>query len=76
MSCEAEMALPYLPVAEANVDTRATFIARTYAHLLGAVLAFIGIEIDLFRSGVVDRLAEGMLALPWLLSLGGFVFVS
>lgn len=58
------------------VDTRATFVARTYAHLLGAVLAFIGLEVALFTSGVAARIAESMLGVNWLFVLGGFVVVS
>ena len=58
------------------VDTRATFVARTYAHLLVAVLAFIGLEVALFTSGVAARIAESMLGVNWLFVLGGFVVVS
>lgn len=70
----------YVPPASlagaAVVDTRATFVARTYAHLLGAVLAFVGIEVALFTSGTAARIAESMLGVNWLFVLGGFVVVS
>jgi FtsH-binding integral membrane protein len=57
-------------------DGRAAFVARTYAHLLGAVLAFIGIEVALFTSGAAQTIAESLLGFNWLLVLGGFVVVS
>jgi FtsH-binding integral membrane protein len=37
--------------ASAPVSARAAFIRRTYAHLFGAVLAFIGVEAVLLQSG-------------------------
>ncbi len=65
-------------VAQSSVEERAAFITRTYLHLLGAILAFVGIEFVLFASGLVSPLLElaagsrfGM-----LLFLGGFVAVS
>jgi FtsH-binding integral membrane protein len=36
-------------VAEARADARAAFIRRTYAHLAGATLAFVGVEALLLR---------------------------
>ena len=39
-------------VAEALPDVRAAFIRRTYAHLAGAVLLFIGLEIALFQTSL------------------------
>jgi FtsH-binding integral membrane protein len=65
--------------AQAPATERATFIRRTYAHLLGAVLAFIGIEVALFQTGAADRLFElmrgngnmGMLAV-----FAGFMLVT
>jgi FtsH-binding integral membrane protein len=37
------------PVARAASSERALFIRRTYAHLAGAILAFMGIEVMLFQ---------------------------
>ena len=45
------------PVIELGVDRRAAFITRTYVHLFAAILAFAGIEIYLFSSGLAERLA-------------------
>ncbi len=64
------------PVAALSVDDRATFIVRTYGHLLGAILLFVGIEVFLFQSGLAAPMAAAMLGVNWLLVLGGFVVVS
>jgi FtsH-binding integral membrane protein len=68
----------YLPSAQPSVieldgTRRAQFITRTYQHLLGAILAFTGIEILLFRSGLAYPIAQAMLSVSWLLVLGGFM---
>lgn len=65
-----------VPVAQADVDTRATFIGRVYMHLLMAVGLFVAIEVGLFMSGVADDIADWMLTLPWLVILGAFVIVG
>ncbi len=64
------------PVGNLGVDERASFIVRTYLHLFGAILAFIGIEVALFASGIAAPMAQAMLGVNWLLVLGGFVLVS
>ena len=63
-------------VGEMNVASRATFISRTYAHLVGAIGAFTLIEIYLFKTGLAETIARQMLGTSWLLVLGGFVLVS
>ena len=65
-----------LPVEAIGVDARSRFIARTYNHLFGAILLFVGIEFVLFTSGWAERIAEAMLSVNWLFVLGGFVIVS
>lgn len=65
-----------LPVAQREPDVRAAFISRTYMHLLGAILAFVGIEVWLFTSGLAYTIAQAMLSVSWLLVLGGFIVVS
>jgi FtsH-binding integral membrane protein len=57
-------------------QSRGTFVSRTYGHLFGAVSAFTLIEVALFKSGLAEKLAQGMLGVSWLLVLGGFVVVS
>jgi len=64
------------PVIELGVDRRAAFITRTYVHLFAAILAFAGIEIYLFSSGLAERLAATMLSVSWLWILGGFMVVG
>lgn len=63
----------------ASVDARATFLVRTYLHLVGAIFAFVFIEAAFFLSGIADRLAEMVFLggrFGWLAVLGGFVVVS
>jgi FtsH-binding integral membrane protein len=55
---------------------RATFIARTYMHLFGAIVAFTFIEVALFRSGMAEQIARTLLGTNWLIVLGGFMVVS
>ena len=63
------------PVAALGDDARAAFLTRTYTHLLGAILAFAGIEIFLFSSGLAQPIAGALLNAPggWLMVLGAFV---
>ena len=67
---------PALPVGAAGVETRATFLTRTYAHLFGAIIGFTLVEMFLFSSGLAQPIAEAMLGVSWLLVLGGFIVVS
>jgi FtsH-binding integral membrane protein len=64
--------------AEATGVERAAFIRRTYAHLLGAVMAFIGIEAFLFSSGAANMIMRALPAggMGWLLVLGVFMLVG
>lgn len=67
---------PVSPVETLPAADRAAFIARTYGHLLGAVIAFTLIEIFLFVNGYAEPMAEAMLGTTWLLVLGGFILVA
>jgi len=64
--------------AQAAAEERVAFIRRTYAHLLGAVIAFIGIEAFLFQSGAAQLMMNAIPAgrMGWLLVLGGFMLVG
>ncbi len=64
------------PAIQLDTDARAAFLTKTYAHLFGAILAFTGIEIALFTSGLAERIAIAMSGTSWLLILGGFMLVS
>ena len=64
------------PVSALGVESRATFISRTYFHLLGAVIAFVFLEILFFSTGFADTVAMTVLTRGgwmWLLFLGAFV---
>ena len=65
-----------LPAEALGVEARASFITRTYVHLLGAILGFTFIEMALFASGLALPIARVMLSGSWLWVLGGFVVVS
>lgn len=73
-----ESSYPYRgeAVGQLDVNSRATFISRTYAHLVGAILAFTLIEVFLFKAGLAEPIARGLMGTSWLLVLGGFVVVS
>lgn len=62
-------------VAQAVPDERAFFIRRTYAHLAGAIGAFIGVEYLLLRSPVADRMLKFAFgtAYGWLGVLAAFM---
>ncbi|MAB77887.1 MAG: permease [Planctomycetes bacterium] len=62
-------------VDQLDVDSRATFIVRTYTNLLGAILAFTLIEFFLFSSGVAASIAAPLMK-NWLIVLGAFMLVS
>jgi FtsH-binding integral membrane protein len=65
-----------MPVSALDTDRRATFLTRTYTHLLGAILAFTAIEVFLFTSGLAEPIASAMLSVSWLLILGAFMLVG
>ena len=63
--------------AQVGAAERADFIRKTYAHLLGAIAAFIGIEWVLLNSPVAEPMARAMTGgMGWLLVLGAFMVVS
>ncbi len=66
------------PVAYAQPTDRAVFIRRTYAHLAGAILAFVGLEAVLLRT-FNHQMVLGILnesPYSWLLVLGAFMAAS
>ncbi len=67
---------PAAPVIELDENSRGRFIARAYNHLFGAILAFILIEVALFKTGMAESIASVLLGGSWLLVLGGFMVVS
>ncbi|HZI33936.1 MAG TPA: Bax inhibitor-1 family protein [Candidatus Binatia bacterium] len=67
---------PDVPVIELNEQSRGQFIARTYGHLFGAIVAFTLLEIAFFKSGLAQTMTQAMMSVSWLWVLGGFVVVS
>ena len=66
------------PVADAAPAIRAEFIRKTYLHLGGAVLAFIGLEALLLSSPIAEPLVRTALGTRygWLAVLGAFMVVG
>jgi hypothetical protein len=65
--------------ANASETERAGFIRRTYLHLGGAILAFMGVETALIQSGVAAsfvHLLQGGGMWMWLVVMGLFMGVS
>ncbi|MDX1565524.1 MAG: Bax inhibitor-1 family protein, partial [Phycisphaeraceae bacterium] len=64
--------------AQAPAAERKAFVRRTYAHLLGAVLAFVGLEATFFLTLPVEEISRSMMGSPinWLLVLGAFMLVG
>ncbi len=64
--------------ANAAADERATFIRKTYTHLAGAVLAFIGLEAILLQAPFAPDLVNLMLGgrYSWLIVMVLFMGVS
>ena len=73
---ETQSAYSNIPISEQDAHSRGTFVSRTYGHLFGAVMAFLLIEICLFKTGLAEPMAKAMLGVSWLFVLGGFVVVS
>src|SRR5581483_3166073 len=68
----------YSVAAQAAASDRATFIRRTYAHLAGAILAFMGIEAVLLNVVPHDAVFRFFFATPmsWLFILLAFMGAS
>lgn len=62
-----------IPVGELDGQTRGRFVSRTYNHLFTSIVAFVLLEVALFKSGLAAPMAKAMLGVSWLLVLGGFV---
>ncbi|MDO4570904.1 MAG: Bax inhibitor-1 family protein [Planctomycetia bacterium] len=64
--------------AELEAADRATFIVKTYTHLLGAILAFVGLEVLIFHTLDVASLTQTFMGgrYSWLIVLVAFMGVS
>ncbi len=65
-------------VDQLGVDVRARFITRTYVHLFGAILAFVGIAAALLQTPLPRKMVEFLSGggYRWLLFLGAFMVVG
>ena len=62
-----------LRVTKPVLGDRTLFLVRTYAHLLGAIVAFVALQLLYFSTGLAVAIAEPLLSVSWLLVLGGFI---
>jgi FtsH-binding integral membrane protein len=76
MAYARELPIELTPVSDLEIANRARFIIRTYNHLLGAILAFAGIEVALFKTGAAETILRSMVGMPWMLVLGAFMIVG
>lgn len=66
-----------LTVAQAQPAERAAFIRRTYAHLAGAILAFVCLEAYMVNSPIAQMLLNVMqMRFGWIMILGGFMILG
>lgn len=71
------MTNPYtVPVAELGAGEQSSFLTRVYAHLVLAILLFVGLEVWFFRSGIADTVLQVFSGVSWLVVLGGFILLS
>ncbi len=70
----------YTLADQASRDARASFITKTYLHLFGAVMAFVGLEVVLLNLPITESVVRAMLTgaggYSWLIVLGAFMLVS
>jgi FtsH-binding integral membrane protein len=69
---------PYELAAQAQASERAAFVRRTYAHLAGAILAFVGLEALLLRLPGLDNFMPVLFGsgVGWIVVLVAFMGVS
>ena len=68
---------PYtVPVADLAAREQSSFLTRVYAHLVLAVLLFVGLEVWFFHSGIARTVLGIFASVSWLVVLGGFMLLS
>lgn len=62
-------------VISAGADEQLAFYKRTYAHLAGAIVAFVAVSYAIIKSGAADPIFEFAVEsqLNWLIMLGAFM---
>jgi len=75
---QTQLSGTYSTAEQASPDARAAFIRRTYQHLAMAILAFMGLEFVIFKTGMAEAMTRVMLGgkFSWLIVLGAFMIVS
>jgi FtsH-binding integral membrane protein len=65
-------------VSEQNTygPSREKFIAKTFNHLGGSIVAFTAIEMLFFSTGISETIAIAIFQLPWLAIMGAFMLIS
>ena len=75
----SDQSYPSMMADVANADARATFIKRTYIHLLGAILACVAIDafiLTMFDAQLAPLVGTVTSGWNWLIVLGAFMAVS
>jgi len=68
---------PYtVPVSDLASREQSSFLTRVYAHLILAVLLFVGLEVWFFHSGIAESVLRIFSSVSWLVVLGGFMLLS
>lgn len=64
-----------LTASQSQPSERAGFIRRTYAHLAGAILAFVGLEAYMLSTPLAEKMLSfiGANQYGWLMILGAFI---
>ena len=62
--------------ADAVADARAAFIRRTYLHLFGAIVAFMGLEAVFLTVEPIQQTMLQLVGANWWIALIGFLVVS
>lgn len=59
-------------------QSRAKFLNKVYLNLLGAIAAFVAVEVMFFKSGFAVKLTQMLMGSQagWLLLMGGFMIVG
>lgn len=55
---------------------RGTFLTKVYAHLILAVMLFVGFEVWFFTTGIAGAVLSVFSGVSWLIVLGGFMLLS
>lgn len=71
-----EIGVQDLFASDAALDQRMAFIRRTYMHLLGAIIAFIGLEAFIFTNVNVFNAVSGLFSMGFLPVLIAFMVAS